>query len=98
MSQRSFFNHVLEIVAEVTELTTEEIMCGKRTDEVVEARWIITKILLEQGYHTSKIALFLSMTPRNVTQIQTNFHCRAKSFSKTFLSCCQAVRDRVGNL
>jgi predicted transcriptional regulator len=73
-------------------------MKGRKTDEVVDARWIIVKILAEQGYHTAKIALLMSMTQRNVTYIINVFQDRLDQYDSLFKAIYQKARVEVGNL
>ena len=71
--KQDYFDRLVAIVAELSELSVEAIMRGRKTDEVVDARWIVVRILKEQGYHTAKIALLMGMTQRNVTNIVNLF-------------------------
>ena len=93
-----YFNKVLNIVATMTELTAEQILHGKKTDEVVDARWVIVRLLSEHGFHTSKIAMLLHMTQRNVTYILTVFQDRLDQYDSLFKSTYQKARIEVGNL
>ena len=98
MYKQDYFEKVLNIVASLTELTVEQILHGKKTDEVVDARWIIVRMLFEHGYHTAKIAMLLHMTQRNVTYILTVFQDRLDQYDSLFKSTYQKVRVEVGNL
>lgn len=98
MYKKNYFDRVLAVVAELSELSSEDILYGCKTDEVVDARWIIVKILYEQGYHTSKIAMLLSMTQRNVTHILTVFQDRLDGYDSLFKATYQKARLQVGNI
>lgn len=98
MCKQDYFEKVLNIVASLTELTADQILHGKKTDEVVDARWIIVKILHEQGYHTSNIAMLLSMTQRNVTHILTVFQDRLDGYDSLLKATYQKARLLVGNI
>ena len=98
MYQKDYFEKLVSVVAELSELSADNILYGRKTDEVVDARWIIVKILHEQGYHTSKIAMFLNMTQRNVTHILTVFHDRFNGYDSLFKAIYQKARIRVGNI
>ena len=98
MYKIDFFRKLVEIVSDLTELSTDQILYGKKTDEIVDARWIIVRILKEQGYHTAKIALLMSMTPRNVTHILTIFQYRLDQYDSLFKSTYQKARMSAGNL
>jgi hypothetical protein len=96
--KQDYFDRLVSIVAELCELSVEAIMKGRKTDEVVDARWIIVRILKEQGYHTAKIALLMGMTQRNVTHIVTVFQDRLDGYDSLFKSTYQKARIQVGNL
>ena len=98
MYKKNYFDRVLAVVAELSELSSEDILYGRKTDEVVDARWIIVKILHEQGYHTSKIAMLLNMTQRNVTYILTVFQDRLDGYDSLFKATYQKTRLQVGNI
>lgn len=98
MYKKDYFDRVLAVVAEMSELSSEDILYGRKTDEVVDARWIIVKILNEQGYHTAKIALLMGMTTRNVTHILTIFQNRLDQYDSLFKLTYQKARNAAGNL
>ena len=98
MYKKDYFDRLVSTVASLSELSVEAIMKGRKTDEVVDARWIIVKILAEQGYHTAKIALLMSMTQRNVTHILTVFQDRLDGYDSLFKATYQKARIQVGNL
>lgn len=96
--KQDYFDRLVAIVAELSELSVEAIMKGRKTDEVVDARWIIVRILKEQGYHTAKIALLMGMTQRNVTNIVNLFQDRLDQYDSLFKSTYQKARILAGNL
>lgn len=98
MCKKDYFERVLAVVAELTELPSEKILNGRKTDEVVDARWIILKILHEQGYHTAKIALLLNMTQRNVTHILNIFQDRLDQYDSLFKATYQKARIMAGSI
>lgn len=98
MCKMDYFDRLVAVVAELTDLPIEAIMKGRKTDEVVDARWIIVRILKEQGYHTAKIAMLMGMTQRNVIHIVTAFQDRLDQYDSLFKSTYQRARNIVGNL
>lgn len=96
--KQDYFDRLVAIVAELSELSVESILKGRKTDEVVDARWIIVRILKEQGYHTAKIALLMGMTQRNVTNIVNLFQDRLDQYDSLFKSTYQKARILAGNL
>ena len=98
MYKKDYFERLVSLVAELSELSADNILYGRKTDEVVDARWIIVKILHEQGYHTSKIAMLLKMTQRNVTHILTVFQDRLDGYDSLFKATYQKARIQAGNI
>lgn len=98
MYKKNYFERLLAIVANLCELTKDAILYGKKTDEVVDARWIIVRILKEQGYHTAKIALLMNMTQRNVTYILTVFQDRLDQYDSLFKATYQKARIEAGSV
>lgn len=98
MYKKDYFSKLVSIVAELSELTEADIMEGRKTDAVVDARWVIVRILKEQGYHTANIAMLMSMTQRNVTYILTAFQDRLDGYDSLFKSIYQKARVKVGNI
>ena len=98
MYKKDYFSRLVSAVAELSELTEDDILNGRKTDAVVDARWVIVRILKEQGYHTANIAMLLSMTQRNVTHILIAFQDRLDGYDSLFKSIYQKARIKVGNI
>ena len=98
MYKKDYFSRLVSIVAELSELTEADIMEGRKTDAVVDARWVIVRILKEQGYHTANIAMLLNMTQRNVSYILTAFQDRLDQYDSLFKYIYQKARIMVGNI
>lgn len=98
MYMKNYFERLVSIVADLSEMPAENVLFGKKTDAVVDARWIIVRILKEQGYHTTNIAMLMNMTQRNVTHILTAFQDRLDQYDSLFKSIYQKARVEAGNL
>ena len=98
MYKKDYFERLVSVVAELSELSADNNLYGRKTDEVVDARGIIVKILHAQGYHTSKIALLMHMTQRNVTHIVNIFQDRLDQYDSLFKATYQRARIQAGNL
>ena len=98
MYKKDYFSRLVSVVAELSELTEADIMEGRKTDAVVDARWVIVRILKEQGYHTANIAMLLNMTQRNVSYILTAFQDRLDQYDSLFKYIYQKARVMVGNI
>ena len=98
MYKKDYFSRLVSAVAELSELSEADILTGRKTDAVVDARWVIVRILKEQGYHTANIAMLMSMTQRIVTHILTAFQDRLDGYDSLFKSIYQKARIKVGNI
>ena len=98
MYKKNYFERLVDVVADLSELSAYTILHGRKTDEVVDARWIIVQILKEQGYHTTKIAQLMGMSQRNVTHIVTAFQDRLGQYDSLFKTTYQKARILAGSL
>lgn len=98
MYKKNYFERLVDVVADLSELSANTILRGRKTDEVVDARWIIVQILKEQGYHTTKIAQLMGMSQRNVTHIVTAFQDRLDQYDSLFKSTYQRARKEIGSV
>lgn len=93
MDKKDYYEKVLHSVTSLTNLTVEDILNGRRTDEVVDARWIVAKILSDQGFHSATISQLMRMSQRNVSHIITMFDDRLGQhdflFQETYKSACK---------
>ena len=98
MYKKNYFERLVDVVADLSELSANTILHGRKTDEVVDARWIIVQILKEQGYHTTKIALLMGMSQRNVTRIIMAFQDRLGQCDSLFKTTYQKARNEIGSV
>ena len=98
MYKTDFFTRLVNIVADLSDLPAETILHGRKTDEVVDARWIIVRIMYEHGYHTAVTAMLLKMTQRNVTHILNVFQNRLDQCDSLFKAIYQRARIEARNL
>lgn len=78
------YARVLNIVSEECDMGVERIKGKSRDTESVDARWICVKLLSEMGLYVSRIAEMMSITPRYVQYILTDFEDR--------IACCNLMR------
>ena len=98
MYKQDYFEKVVNVVASLSDLTAEQILGGRKTDEVTDARWVIVRILYEHGYHTSRIAMLMHMTQRNVTRVLNAFQDRLDQYDSLFKYVYQRARVEVGSI
>ena len=73
-----YYAAVMSVVSDLTDLSENEILNGRRTMEVVDARWLVVRLLRDIGLYPSQIADLMHMTERNVTLILNNFDERMR--------------------
>lgn len=73
------FTRVLNIVSEITEIETKDILSPSRKMEFVEARMLLAKAMNELGYHPVLIAKKLNITPNNTRLLIESFTTRVKT-------------------
>lgn len=74
-----FANHVLDLVAEETEIPKELILSKSRAAEVVDARHLAIKLLYLKGIYPKRIAEIFGMSARSVRHIITTFDTRTQA-------------------
>lgn len=77
MIKSEIFADAVRAVCEVTEMSVTEIMSRSRSEEVVDARYLLVSELRREGYYPSMIARRMRLTSRAVRQIIAGFDSRA---------------------
>lgn len=91
------FERIIEAVAEASELPPCQILCRRRYPETIDARWVVVKLLREEGVYSSKIADYLGMTTRNVNHILFNIETRLSFGDKALSNILETARKKLGN-
>lgn len=73
------FVKVLNIVAEVTEVDSRNILSSSKKMEYVEARILLSKAMSDMGYHPTLIARKLRKTTNNIRLLIEAYSNREKS-------------------
>ncbi len=76
MRKSELFSRILAAVSEETGLTELEIRSKRKTLEVVDARYLMVRLLLEHKFYYTEIARYLNITPQAVSRIITGFEKR----------------------
>lgn len=72
----TIFDDTLEIVARESEIPAADILSHKRTDEVVDARYIFVYLLARRGFYASAIASRMGFTRSSISAMLANFDNR----------------------
>lgn len=78
MSKEEDFSKVIKVVAELTEVTEQDILGRSRVQEVVDARWMVIALMREKGYTTKQIAPLLCHPIRTINHALSGFSDRVK--------------------
>lgn len=91
-----YYATVMSVVTDLTDLTEDEILHGRRTMEVVDARWLCVRLLRDIGLYPFQIAEFMSMSVRMVQYILINFDDRMKFGDAMLRIYLQLAKNRLG--
>lgn len=73
-----YYQAVMSVVTDLTDLTEDDILNGRRTMEVIDARWLCVRLMKDIGLYPYQIAEVMSMSVRTVQYILNNFDDRMK--------------------
>lgn len=79
MYKMQIFNETLSAVVEATEIEQEQILSGRKQEEVVDARAMLVKLMNDRGLYPIQISKITGLNSRSVTQFLLGFGERIKS-------------------
>lgn len=96
--KEKYYATVMSVVADLTDLSENDILTGRRTMEVVDARWLCVRLMKDIGMYPFQIAGFMAMNVRTVQYILMNFDDRMKFGDAMLRIYLQMARERLENL
>lgn len=93
-----YYETVMSVVCDLTDLTETQILTGKRTMEVVDARWLCVRLMRDIGLYPFQIAEMMSMNVRTVQYILINFDDRMKFGDAMLKIYLQMAQNRLRNI
>ena len=78
MKIMEYADRTIAVVVDLTGVERTDILSKCKTINIVDARWMVVKLLREAGYYPSEIAPIMGMTIRQVQSIITEFDARLK--------------------
>lgn len=66
MNKEEYFNEVVKVITELTDVSKESIVSSSREADVVDARWITIRLLKESGYSTKQIVPLIGHKRRTI--------------------------------
>ena len=76
MRKSEIFVTILSEVSKETEIDSDRILSSERTEEVVDARYLVISMLSYSGFYPQMIAERMGMTPRAVRRAMAEFDTR----------------------
>lgn len=93
-----YYEAVMSVVTDLTALTEDDILNGRRTMEVVDARWLCVRLMKDIGLYPYQIAEMMVMSVRAVQYIINNFDDRMKFGDAMLKIYLQMAKKRLENL
>ena len=87
----------MQIVAEETEVSQEEILSESKIEDVVDARHLLAQLMFEMGLYPATIAQLIGCTTRNVNSIISGFKLRCDR-RKLLRNNYEKLRKDIGNI
>jgi chromosomal replication initiation ATPase DnaA len=78
MKKLEYFGKVLEVVTDLTEVESNDIVGKNRAVEVIDARWLAIKLMRDKGYSTRQIASLFNRSTRSITHALLFFENRTE--------------------
>lgn len=93
-----YYEAVMSVVTDLTDLTEDDILNGRRTMEVVDARWLCVRLMKDIGLYPYQIAEMMVMSVRAVQYIINNFDDRMKFGDAMLKIYLQMAKKRLENV
>lgn len=93
-----YYEAVMSVVTDLTDLTEDIILNGRRTMEVIDARWLCVRLMKDIGLYPFQIAEKMSMSVRTVQYILNNFDDRMKFGDAMLKIYLQMAKKRLENI
>lgn len=97
MCKTEMFNKILSVVAEETEIPAECILSRCKRREIVDARYILVRMMHRSGYYTPTIATYLNVSRRAVEKMVELFDERQKQNGRMFTLSIERVANKLRN-
>lgn len=94
---RTDFERIIKGVADAAGMSPCQVLCKRRFPETIDARWIVVKLMKEEGYYSSRIADYMNMTTRNVNYILFSVEIRLSMGDKALGNILERARKELRN-
>ena len=89
------FQEVLSAIVEETEIEKEQILSGVKSEEIVDARSLLIKVMNEKGLYPTQISQITGICARSVDRFLQDFKTRVES-RKMMRINYDRVRNKLG--
>ena len=76
LSKTQLAEVAMTIVADITDLSISDILSPRRSEEYVDARYILVHLLTKQGFYTADIARVMRRTYRTIELMKAGWDAR----------------------
>lgn len=76
MKRLEYFGKVMKVVAELMDVTEQDILGKARSQDVVDARWMVIYLMREKGFSTRQIAPLMCHPARTINHAFSSFESR----------------------
>lgn len=97
MKRLEYFGKVMKVVTELTEVEDKDILGKCKTIEAVDARWMVIRLMRDEGYSTKHIAPLICHPERTVNHALCFFDERVKYSQNGLGNTLAIARQILGN-
>ena len=96
MKKDEIFKAIVSATVNETGVTFDIVKTKSKVSEVVDARYILVKLLFSAGFYPFEISSMVNITRRSVNHILTNFESR-KQYGKMLRNNYEQIRKFLRN-
>ena len=96
MKKTEIFAEILAIVSRETEVLEGEILSKIKIADVVDARFMLVKSLVDYGFYPGEVARLMKVTSRSIHYTLSNFDTRM-DYAKYNRNCYDRIKKAIGS-
>ena len=97
MCKSEIFAEILKAVSRETEVSAAQILSGCKQTEIVDARSILIRILIDMGFYPDQIASYMNRSSASVRYLISHYSQREKT-NKMIGIYMQNIRKHIENI
>ena len=95
MGKLEDFGKVIKVVAELMDVTDQDILGRSRVQEIVDARWMAMVLMKEKGYSSRQIASLICHPTRTVNNALNGFADRVRYSNSNLSNILATARKQL---